>query len=188
MKFAILSALAMTVPLAAQAQTAPAAPAATPAPAQGAAPAVGATVLDPQGGVVGTIDQITPQAIVINTGTNKVGVPPTAIGTSPKGPTVSMTKAELDAAYAQQQGQAQAEFKSKLVAGTMVHGLNGSMLGTIKAADAQFVTVTTKKGDVKLPVNGFGPGEGNSVRLGMTAEQLDAAMGGAATQPKPAAN
>lgn len=172
--FAVLSAL----PVAAMAQTAPAAPAAT------AAPAVGATVVGKDGQPAGTVAQVTAETVVIDTGTNKVPVPPASLGTSPKGPTINMTKAELDAAYAQAAQQAQANFASQLTPGRAVQGINGASVGTIKSADAQFVTVTTPKGDVKLPVSGFGPGpDANTVKVGASAEQIEAALGQSGSAP-----
>ncbi len=163
---------------------APAAIAQTSAPAA-ASPTVGAKVFDPQGGEAGTIDSVTAQAVVINTGTNKVAVPPTAIGTSAKGPTVSMTKAQLDEAFTQHAAQAQGQFQSQLVAGAKVFGTGGSELGTIKATDAESVTITRNGTDVKLPLNGFGPGP-QGVTLGMTGEQLDAAIASSAPAAAPA--
>lgn len=184
MKLVILSSLALLAPMAATAQTTPAAPppAATPADpsapaapaAAQAAPTVGATVYDAAGEVVGTIDSVNAQTFVISTGTVKAAVPVTALGTGEKGPTLGMSKTELEAASQAQTGD---EFKSKLVAGTAVHGTGGSVLGTIKEADAQFVTLTTPKGDVKLPITGFGPGP-QGVTVGLTGAQLDAAMKG----------
>lgn len=170
MRFALPLLLATLAAPAAVAQTAPA-PAA-------AAPTVGATIFDPQGGEAGTIDSVTAQAVVINTGANKVAVPPSAIGTSAKGPTVSMTRAQLDEAFTQHAAQALEQFKSQLVAGAKVYGTGGSELGAIKATDAETVTITRGGKDVKLPINGFGPGP-HGVTLGMTAVQLDAAIGGA---------
>ncbi|WP_185209923.1 hypothetical protein [Sphingomonas sp. NBWT7] len=181
--------LLAATPLAAHAQTAaPApttAPAAQTAPAAGTAPAatasaaptVGATIYDAQGGVVGTIASTDGTSAVVDTGANKAAVPLTSFGTSPKGPTLGMTKAELDAAAGQATAQATADFKSKLVAGTTVYGTGGASLGTIKTVDAQFVTLTTPKGDAKIPVGSFGPGA-QGVTIGMTAAQLQAAMGG----------
>ncbi len=154
---------------------------AAPATAQSAAPTAGATVYDTAGGEVGTIAEVTPQAVVIDTGTNKVPVPPSSLGTSPKGPTFGMTKAELDAAFTKQQAEAAAQFRNQLVPGAKVFGLGGAELGTIKVADEAFVTVTTPKGDARLPIAGFGPGE-KGVTVGVTAEQLAAAMGGTAAQ------
>lgn len=191
MKYVVFASL-IALPAAGMAQTTPAAPQAPAAgaTATAAAPTVGATVVGKDNQPAGTVAQVTAQAVVIDTGTNKVPVPPTAIGSGPKGPTIQMTKAELDAAFAQAAQQAQASLQ--LTPGKMVHGSNGAMLGTIKVADAQFVTVTTPKGDVKLPVSGFAPGPDNTVRVGTTAAELDAALGANASsqpaaQPSPAA-
>lgn len=178
MRFALPLLIATLAAPAAVAQTAP-------APAASAAPTVGAKVFDPQGAEAGTIDAVSAQSVVINTGTNKVAVPPTAIGTSPKGPTVSMTKAQLDAAFTQAASQAQGQFQSQLVAGAKVFGTGGSELGTIKATDAQSVTITRNGKDVKLPLNGFGPGP-QGVTLGLSAEQLDAAINASAPAATPA--
>jgi hypothetical protein len=178
--------LAAAAPLAANAQTAPApAPSGTAAAAgtpgaaapAGAAPTVGATIFDAQGGTVGTIASSDGTNAVVDTGTVKAAVPLASFGTSPKGPTLGMTKAELEAAASQGAAQAAAEFKSKLTTGATVYGTGGASLGTIKAVDAQFVTVTTAKGDAKLPIGSFGPGP-QGVTIGMTAAQLDAAMAG----------
>lgn len=177
MKYAVLAVFSV-LPVAATAQTAPSAPAAGVAAKPAAVPTAGSTVIGKDNQPVGTIAQVTAEAIVIDTGTNKVPVPVASIGTNPKGYWIGMTKAELDAAYAQAAQQALANLD--LSPGKMVHGLNDAMIGTIKTADAQFVTVTTGKGEVKLPRNGFGPGTNNTVRVNATAEQIDAAVAGAA--------
>lgn len=194
-RYAFIALTTALTPIAASAQTAPA-PA--PAPA-GAAPtagatatasaAVGATVYDAQGGVVGTIASTDGANAVIDTGTVKAAIPVASLGTGAKGPTLGMSKAQLDAAAGQQQAQAAQQFQSQLTVGASVYGPGGSTLGTIKAVDPQYVTLTTAKGDAKLPIAGFGPGT-KGVTLGMTAAQLDAAMSGAAAPaaaPAPAA-
>lgn len=169
--FALASTIA--IPAIASAQTA-----APPAQAS-AAVTTGATVYDTSGGVVGTVDSTDGTNAVVNTGTVKAAIPLTSLGKGDKGPVLAMTKAQLEAAAGQQQAQAAAEFKAKLAPGAAVYGTGGAQLGTIKSVDASFVTVTTTSGDAKLPIAGFGPGP-QGVTLGMTAEQLKAAMGGAA--------
>ena len=175
----------MMVPAAAlaqQAQTAPAAPAAgatATASATATAPTVGTTIYDSAGVALGTVASITPQAIVINTGSAQVPVPPASVGKTDKGFAMAMTKADLDAAVASSQAQAKAAVQAKLTPGTSVSGLNGATLGTIKAADAQFVTMTTAKGDVKLPIAGFSADASGKIVAGITAEQLAAATAGA---------
>lgn len=175
----------MMVPAAAlaqQAQTAPAAPAAgatATASATATAPTVGTTIYDSAGVALGTVASITPQAIVINTGSAQVPVPPASVGKTDKGFAMAMTKADLDAAVASSQAQAKAAVQAKLTPGTSVSGLNGATLGTIKAADAQFVTMTAAKGDVKLPIAGFSADASGKIVAGITAEQLAAATAGA---------
>ena len=175
-RYLYLAGAMMLVPAVGQAQTTTSAP----APATAAkAPTVGATIMDSAGVSIGTVDSITPQAVVINTGSTKVAVPPTSIGSTAKGFALSITKAQLDAAQAQQQQQATASVQSRLVAGATVNGLNGAMLGTVKANDGTNVTLTTAEGEAKLPVSGFAPGPNNTIVVGLTADQLRAAMGGA---------
>ena len=185
-RIAIIAAAGALTPLAAAAQTAPA-PAAAPAPAPaagattaptaGAAVAAGAVVYDTQGGTVGTVASIDGANAVVDTGTVKAAIPLASLGTSPKGVTLAMTKAQLEAAAGQSAAQASANFASQLTTGAAVYGTGGAQLGTIKATDAQFVTITTAKGDAKLPVGSFGPGP-SGVTIGMTQAQLDAAMAG----------
>ena len=181
MKYAVFAVLTAIPAVALTAQTPPAAAPANAAAAPAAAPSVGATVTGKDNQPAGTIAQVTAEAVVIDTGTNKVPVPVASIGAGAKGPIIAMTKAELDAAYAQAAQAQQANLK--LTPGTMVHGLNDAMLGTIKSADAEFVTVTTPKGDVKLPKAGFGPGANGTVRVNATAEQVNAAVSAAAPAP-----
>lgn len=173
--------LAAATPLAANAQgtqaPAPAAPASPAAAPAGAGPAVGGTVYDAQGGTVGTIASTDGTNAVIDTGTVKASIPLTSLGTGPKGPVLGMTKAELEAAAGQGAAQAAQNFQSQLTTGATVYGAGGSSVGTIKAVEGQFVTLTTAKGDARLPIGSFGPGP-KGVTIGMTAEQLDAAMAG----------
>lgn len=178
-RYRILAAVAAAAlsPSLASAQTAPATTPAAGAQAS-ATVAAGATVYDTSGGVVGTIASTDGTNAVIDTGTNKAAVPLTSLGKGAQGPVLAMTKAQLDAAAGAQQQQASAAFRSQLVTGASVYGTGGTKLGTIKAVDASMVTLTTDKGDAKLPVAGFGPGP-QGVTIGMTAAQLSAAMGAA---------
>lgn len=182
-RFEIVAAVAAAAltPSVAFAQTAPATAPAGGAPASAtAAVATGATVYDTSGGVVGTVASTDGTNAVIDTGTNKAAVPLTSLGKGAQGPVLAMTKAQLDAAAGAQQQQASAAFRSQLVTGASVYGTGGTKLGTIKAVDASMVTLTTDKGDAKLPVAGFGPGP-QGVTIGMTAAQLSTAMGTAAS-------
>lgn len=166
---------------AAGAQTAPAAPAGTqarPGAQAAATPTVGATVYDSAGVVVGTVDQVTPQAVVVNVGSNKVALPPASVGSGPQGLRIALTRAEVEAAAQQAQASAQQQLQAQLTPGATVRGAGGAVVGTVKSADAQVVTLTTPGGDVQLPIAGFTSGpEGPAITL--TAAQLDAAIAGA---------
>lgn len=174
----------MLAPLAAQAQqAAPAAPAAT------AKPTAGAKIYDTAGLEVGTVQSVTADAAVVSTGTNTVALPLTSIGTGPKGLAIAMSKADLDAAASKAKADAAGALTAKLVAGTTVKSVdNTTVVGTIKAADPQYVTLTTAKGDVKLPATGFAAGPDGGIIIGMTAAQFDTAVTGAAAAATPAAD
>lgn len=153
------------------------------APAAGAKPVitVGTTVYDPAGGTVGTIEAVSADAVTLSTGTTKVALPATAFGTSEKGTAIGMTKVELEAAAASAAAGASAALQSKLVAGTQVYGQSGTTpIGTVKETTADLVTLTTPKGDVRLPMGGFAAGADGKVIIGMSAAEFDAAVAGAA--------
>ena len=175
----------LLIPAIAGAQTAAPAGAQAQAGAQATTPTVGATVYDSTGAVLGTVDQVTPQAVVINVGGTKVGLPPTSVGAGPNGLRVATTRADIEAQAKQAQAGQQAQLVSQLTAGTSVRGAGGATVGTVKAADAQYVTLTTPRGDVKLPIAAFSMGP-NGPAITLTASQLDAAItqaGGGQAQP-----
>jgi hypothetical protein len=58
----------------------------------------GATVTDPQGGTVGTIESVEGEFATVATASSKVRLPLTAFGKGANGPVIAMTAAELDAA------------------------------------------------------------------------------------------
>lgn len=58
----------------------------------------GASVYDPQGGVVGTIEAVEAGQAVLSTGAVKVRVPVTGFAQGAKGLTIAMTKQEVEAA------------------------------------------------------------------------------------------
>ena len=176
-------------PIAAPTAEAQATAQATPAPAAGAKPVitVGTTVYDPVGGTVGTIESVSADAVTLSTGTTKVALPTSAFGTSEKGTAIGMTKVELEAAATSAAASASASLQSQLVAGAQVYGQSGTTpIGTVKASDGKLVTLTTPKGDVRLPIGGFASTDGKIV-IGMTAAEFDAAVAGSAGASAPAA-
>ena len=65
----------------------------------------GDTVYDPSGASVGTIQAIEGDAAVLSTGSATVRIPASAISQGTKGPTIALTKAELEAEATKAQAQ-----------------------------------------------------------------------------------
>lgn len=141
----------------------------------------GATVNDTSGNPVGTIESVNGDLAVVSTGANKVSLPLSAFGQGEKGPIIAMSKTQLDAAASGAKANATAELKAQLVKGTTVYGSNGASIGTIDQVDAQFATLAIGDQKVKLPLDAFAKGTQGPM-IGMTAEELKAAAGGAAAQ------
>lgn len=169
----LLAGLALaTAPAIASAQTA------SPAPGAAGQLTVGASIYDASGSQIGTIDSVTGDSVVVatGTGTNKVAIPPASFGKGAKGPTLSATRAQLDAAASQAADAGKAALASKLVAGAEVRGSGGAtVVGTVKTVEADAVLVGTPKGDVRVPVTAFRAGPSGLV-VAMTATEFDAAV------------
>lgn len=170
-------------PVLAQTPPPPQTPAAGQAAASGQANAAvrtGATIYDTAGGVVGTVESVAGGSAVVSTGTTKVNLPLSSFGTGERGPTLALTRAQLEAEASQAAAASTQQLDTLLVAGGPVYGRNATaQLGTVKAQDPQFVTVTATSGaDVRLPRSGFGVAQ-NRLIIGMTAEQFQAAVGSA---------
>lgn len=145
----------------------------------------GAAVSDTSGAPVGTIESVNGDLAVVSTGTNKVSLPVSAFGQGDKGPIIAMTKAQLDSAASGAKANAEAELKAQLTTGASVYGSDGTVVGTVDATDAQFVTLAMGDQKVKLPLDSFAKGA-QGASIGMTAAELKAAAG-ASTQQSAAA-
>src|SRR3546814_19516722 len=100
------------------------------------------------------------------------------MGSNGKGLVASTTKADLDAAAANAHAEAQARLQALLTAGTAVNSSDGQPVGTIKADDPQYVTVTTSQGvDVKLPAYPVSLGQSGGVRCARTAGNVKSGSG-----------
>lgn len=91
------AALAQDTPPAQSPQMSQPAPPAQAAPATPATVKASDTVYDTAGNVVGTIESVEGANAVLSTGTVKVQVPVSVISQGAKGPTISVTKAEVEA-------------------------------------------------------------------------------------------
>lgn len=136
--------------------------------------APGTTIYDTQGGEVGKIDSMTNDVVVVDTGTHKAALPKSAFGSGAKGPTITITKAQIDEQVAAAAQKAAAALEAALVVGAEVKGKAGAPIGTIKEVTAEHVVIDRAAGPVSLSRKAFGVGA-QGLFISMTAAELDAA-------------
>jgi preprotein translocase subunit YajC len=142
---------------------------------------VGATVKDPQGGVVGTVSSVTDAAVMVKTDKHEIGLPPASFAKGPDGYLISMTQVQLNDAYE----QAMAKAAETVKVGAVVKGKEGNPAGTITELDDQFVTIqlTGTESKVRLARNAVA-GTPDGPIIGLTADELKAQAGATAPSGK----
>ena len=150
---------------------------ATPALAQSGV-SVGATVYGPQGNPVGEIVTVDGGQVIVDTGKHKVPLQLEAYGQGEKGPTITVTRAQLDAMMDEQLAAAAAKRDAALVAGAPVKTADGADLGTIATVDGDNIVINrdgNASNKVTLLREHFDALDtGLTARL--TAAQIDAAV------------
>lgn len=160
---------------------------ATPAFAQDAAPApataesqvvAGATVYGPQGNAVGTIESVADGQAILNTGKHMVPLAVNMYGPGDNGPTITVTKAQLDGMVDAQIAEANTARDAALVEGAAVMTADNASLGTVLEIDGANVVIA-RGGDetdkVTLPREYLAMGE-TGLMARLTNEQIDEAM------------
>lgn len=136
----------------------------------------GATVYDTTGAEVAKIESVTGDAVIVDTGTNKLAIPASSFGAGATGPVLTTTKAQLDAAATQAADEAKATLMAKLLPGTEIRGQAGeTVIGAVKSVTGDLVLVTTPDGDVNVPAASFKAGP-SGVLLQMSAEDFSKAV------------
>jgi hypothetical protein len=108
---------------------------AAPADAATSALTVGATVMGNDGNPVGTIEAISGDVVLLNTGKHQAPIPAAAVGSDATGLSVNITQAQLNEMMDAQVAEAQARRDAALVAGAEAMTPNGNPAGTIVSAD-----------------------------------------------------
>jgi hypothetical protein len=137
--------------------------------------AVGGTVYDPEGGVVGTIEKMAGGNVVISTGTNSATLGANAFVKGPNGPVIGMTKEELDAAVEQAAAKAQAAKDAALVPGAQVSSSDGVVVGTVDKIEGENVFLKLTDGAITLQKEHLTTGP-EGLKLFMTAAQFQSAV------------
>lgn len=161
--------------------------AATPALAQDAAPAVeakvGMKVYGPNGGDVGVVESVDGDVVVVATGKNMGALPISAFAKTEEGLSITISRADLDAAVEKADAEAKAQLLASLTPGTAVNSVNGNaVIGTIQESDAEYVTVEHDGQPVKLPVAAFMAQADGGVSISMTEAEFAAAVAGTQSQ------
>ncbi len=153
--------------------------AATPAAlmAQGQEVAVGTTIYGSDGEVLGTVTAVAEGTVTVDTGAHTAALPATAIGKTDKGPTVGLTKAELDSQIVQMTADQAAKVSAALVAGAAVADVDGAALGTIKSVDENGVVVDSASGAFTLQPEHFSL-QGDKLTAAVRAADVAAQLSG----------
>lgn len=101
----------------------------------------GATVTGPEGNPVGTIVSVENGQAVLDTGKHKVPLGVEMYGVGEAGPTITVTKAQLDGMVDAQLAEAAAKRDAELVAGAAVMAADHAPLGTVVSVDGDDVVV-----------------------------------------------
>ena len=144
----------------------------------------GMQVVDPSGGIVGTVISVNAPNLVVKTGKHEVTLALDSF-TANKGKLLfAMTAAQLDAATE----QATAAAAAAVAVGAQVYGSDGTLAGQIESLDDKLVTIKLANGStVSVPraaVAGSAKGALVSVPTAKLVEAATPASGGAASDGK----
>ncbi len=143
------------------------------------AQSIGMHVTDPSGAAVGTITGLNGSNVVLKTDKHEVLLPKSSFTASNGKLLFGMTQAQLNAEIEKSTSAASAA----LVAGATVAGLQGTPVGVIDKIDGGNATINLAAGQsVTVPVTGLRGNADGTVTLGMTADQLKAAVDQAGSQ------
>ena len=137
----------------------------------------GATVTGPEGNTVGTIVSVDNGQAVLDTGKHKVPLGVAMYGQGENGPTITVTKAQLDEMMDAQLAEAAAKRDAALVVDAAVLSADGQPVGTVYTVDtADMVIVKNDTKIVTLKRDAFALDANGALMVLYTAGDLTAAM------------
>jgi hypothetical protein len=147
---------------------------ATAAHAQGVA--VGATVYGPEGNPVGTIESVADGVVTVDTGKHRAPLPADAFGEGEQGPTITVTKGDLDAMLDQRLAAANEARDAALVETAAVITADNQPLGVIKSVEGDAVIVTGSESDLNLLREHFAVDQSGQLMVLFTQAQIQEAL------------
>lgn len=145
--------------------------------------AAGATVFGPEGNEVGKIVSMENGQAVLDTGKHKVPLGVEMYGKSDKGPTITVTKVQLDGMIDAQLAEAAAKRDAALVAGASVMTADHKTLGNIVEISGDNIVIA-RGGDEANKVTllrGHFDATDHGLMARLSMAQIDAAMAGTAS-------
>ena len=141
----------------------------------------GATVTGPEGNAVGTIETVADGQVVLDTGKHKVPLATNSFGEGESGPTITVTKAQLDAMMDEQVAAANAKRDAALVATAAVVSAKGAPLGAIESVEGDDIVLALADGPVALKREHFAVDANGQLMALFTVDQIQQAVAAAAT-------
>ena len=135
--------------------------------------AIGMQVTDASGGIVGTVTGLNGANLQLKTDKHEVLLPQSSFTVNNGKLLFAMTQAQLNAEIEKSTSAASAA----VVGGATVTGLQGTPVGVIDKIDGGKATIKLANGhSVVVPVTGLRGNANGTVTLGLTADQLKAAV------------
>lgn len=135
----------------------------------------GATVTGPEGNAVGTIVSVDNGQAILDTGKHQVPLAVTMYGVGEAGPTITVTKAQLDGMIDAQLAEAAAKRDAALVVDAAVLSADGQPVGTVYTVDTEdMVIVQNDAGIVTLTRDNFAVNAEGALMVLYTAADLAA--------------
>lgn len=140
----------------------------------------GMQVIDPSGGLVGTVKAVQGENVLVKTGRNEALLPQTSFRVDSGKLMFGMTQAQLDAEVERGLAEAQAS----VVAGATVKGVGGIDIGKIETISETAVVIALPSGQkIQLNKDAARGNPDGTVTVGLTAEQLAAQIQASETLP-----
>ena len=144
-------------------------------------PEVGATIYTADGAEVATIESLQDGVAVVNTGAHTGSIPANVLGEGPDGPVISVTKAQLDQLFAEQEAQAVAARDAALIAGATVMSTDNVEIGTITEVNGDTAILTLAVGPLTLARDQFATNQTGALVVLVPQADLMAALNGSTT-------
>lgn len=135
--------------------------------------AVGTSITDASGGVVGTVAGIQGDNLLVKTDKHQVLLPKASFTVAGNKLLFGMTRAQLNAEIEKSAAAANAA----IAPGATVKGSGGTAIGSIDSVSTDSITIKLASGKmVQVPLSGVRGNADGTVTIGLSAEQLEAQL------------